>query len=158
MRIRRFTQFQSTRGFTLIELMVTLAVVAVFASLAAPSFRQLIAQQRIKSVTSAITESVWMARSEALKRNGSVGFTFTTAAAGWNVVDGATSAVLLTQDGFPAVGSSVTSGTGVLTFNAYGRLSSGANKIQLFNTAANVVRCVTISSAGYTSVTTVACT
>jgi type IV fimbrial biogenesis protein FimT len=59
-------------GFTLIELMVTIAIAAVLAGLAAPSFRELIASNRLKSHTSALHSSLLQARSEAIKRNSRV--------------------------------------------------------------------------------------
>jgi type IV fimbrial biogenesis protein FimT len=153
----RVSRTGAKRGFTLIELMVTLAVVAIFSTLAAPSFSQLIAQQRLKTAASALSESLWIARSEALKRNGNVSFTFTTAAAGWNIID-STSTTLFQQDGFSSVTSTIKTGTGILTFSPYGRLTAtGAGQIQLSNSAADVYSCVTISTTGRTSVKAVAC-
>lgn len=131
----------NTRGFTLIELMITVAIMAIFATLAAPSFRDLIATQRMRSATSALTESLWLARSEALKRNTVVGFSFDNISTGWNIKAGATT--LHTQDAFP----SISSGAGSFQFNAYGRLPD-AMKIELGMATANLYRCVTVSTAG----------
>lgn len=55
-------------GFTIIELMVTLALVGVLAGLAAPSVRDMIATSRLKTHSGAIQGSLMMARSEAIKR------------------------------------------------------------------------------------------
>lgn len=60
------------RGLTLIELMVTIAIAAILAGLAAPSFRELMASNQLKSHASALLSSLLLARSEALKRNGRV--------------------------------------------------------------------------------------
>jgi type IV fimbrial biogenesis protein FimT len=59
-------------GFTMIELLVTIAIAAILAGLAAPSFRALIVNNRLKSHTSALHTSLLQARSEAIKRNSRV--------------------------------------------------------------------------------------
>jgi type IV fimbrial biogenesis protein FimT len=56
------------RGFTMVELMVSIAIAAILAGLAVPSFRDLIASNRLKSHTSAFHTSLLLARSEAIKR------------------------------------------------------------------------------------------
>ena len=60
------------RGFTIIELMVVLALVGVMAAIAAPSFSNMIKTTRIKGVASDLHMSLLKARSEAVKRNDSV--------------------------------------------------------------------------------------
>lgn len=55
-------------AFTLIELMVTLAVMAVVIGIAVPSFTTLIHTNRVKTLTEDLASSVNLARMEALKR------------------------------------------------------------------------------------------
>jgi prepilin-type N-terminal cleavage/methylation domain-containing protein len=57
------------RGFTLIELMMVVAVVALLVTLAAPSFYNFILVQRLKSITAQIETDLQFARSEAAARN-----------------------------------------------------------------------------------------
>jgi len=57
------------RGFTLVELMVTLAVAAILLGIALPSFLSTMESSRERSVIDAITTSLKYARSEAVKRN-----------------------------------------------------------------------------------------
>lgn len=56
-------------GFTLVELMVTLVVLAILIGIAAPSFRVFLAQQRIRATSMDLRMGLTMARSEAVKRN-----------------------------------------------------------------------------------------
>ncbi|MBS0609226.1 MAG: GspH/FimT family pseudopilin [Comamonadaceae bacterium] len=60
------------RGFTAIELMVTVAILAVLAALAAPSFTPLIERWRVQQAIEGLQSSVYFARSEAIKRGGNV--------------------------------------------------------------------------------------
>ena len=57
------------RGFTLIELMMVVAVAALLVTLAAPSFYNFILVQRLKSITAQIETDLQFARSEAAARN-----------------------------------------------------------------------------------------
>lgn len=57
------------KGFTLIELMVAIAVLSILLSLAAPSFQSLIAQTRLTAISSQLRSALLTARSEAIKSN-----------------------------------------------------------------------------------------
>ena len=55
-------------GFTLIELMVAVAVMALLVSLAGPSFRDMILTQRLRGVESQVVTDMQLARAEAALR------------------------------------------------------------------------------------------
>ena len=69
---------QSARGFTIVELMVALALVAILAVLSAPSFATWIASAQVRSTTEAIATGLRAAHGEALKRNASIDFLLTS--------------------------------------------------------------------------------
>jgi type IV fimbrial biogenesis protein FimT len=59
-------------GFTIIELMVVVAIVAVLAALAAPSFTPLIERWRVRQSVDGLQSALYYTRSEAIKRGGNV--------------------------------------------------------------------------------------
>lgn len=61
-----------TSGFTTIELMVVVSVVAILAALAAPSFTPIIESWRVRETTEQLQASLQYARSEAIKRGGQI--------------------------------------------------------------------------------------
>lgn len=61
-----------TRGFTLVELMVVIAMIAILASLAAPSWRQLLARNAIRTAVNDLGASFQFARSEAVRLNSAI--------------------------------------------------------------------------------------
>ena len=147
------------RGFTIVELMVVVSIVAILASVAAPSFMQMIATQRIRSVASALKESLWVARAEATKRNASVSFTFVNAATDWDIMDASGATPMLKQHGHPAVVSKTSSGNNVqFNFNAYGRLSTGSGWIELSDASGSTYRCINVATTGRTTTTNAKCT
>ena len=148
------------RGFTLVELMTVVSIVAILVTVAAPSFAEMVATQRVRAAASALTESLWLARAEATKRNTDVGFALIDAQTGWTIPDPAGSATpLLVQSGFGGIEFTTQSGDAVhFNFNAYGRLSAGGGWVQVGDAHAGVYRCVAVSTTGRATTTKGRCT
>jgi len=65
-------------GFTMVELMSVVAIVAILLALVAPSFSNYIARKRLEGVFTELVTDIQYARSEAVQRNVSVRVTFGT--------------------------------------------------------------------------------
>jgi type IV fimbrial biogenesis protein FimT len=73
MRLRR-----PEGGFTVIELMVVIAVLAILLVVAAPSFMSTLAKRRLEGAAAELATDIQYARSEAVQRNAAVGVVFNT--------------------------------------------------------------------------------
>lgn len=71
------------RGFTLIELMITILVVAVIATVGVPSFQTLIQNNRVVTQTNELVTALTLARTEAVKRGRNVQVVVATQTRGW---------------------------------------------------------------------------
>lgn len=115
---------RATLGFTLVELMVTVAVLAILMALATPSFREILAAQRVRATAYSIVSDLVLARSEAIKRGADVTLTPSAAqwANGWSVKVASSAEVLSAQS---SVGSGVVfvSSPAAITFDRNGRIN-----------------------------------
>lgn len=64
-------------GFTLVELMITIALLAVLMTLAAPSFSKWIRNAQVRTVSETLANGMRVAQSEAVRRNRQVVFFLT---------------------------------------------------------------------------------
>jgi type IV fimbrial biogenesis protein FimT len=71
--LMRFNKYKEL-GLTLIELLVTMAVIGVLGSLAIPSFQDWIQNNRTRNAAESIQNGIQIARAEAVSRNTSVQF------------------------------------------------------------------------------------
>jgi prepilin-type N-terminal cleavage/methylation domain-containing protein len=80
------------KGFTLIELMVAIAILAILVTLAAPSFNSFIDKYRVKRAADTVSAFLINAKSEAIKRNTAVRAVFQSAGGGATWCAGMTTA------------------------------------------------------------------
>lgn len=133
------TRNSKIRAFTLIEAMVTIALIAILIALAAPAFTALIQNNYSVSIASNLAHSLQFARSEAIRSNTPV-------------------SVCATADtNFTSCGSAW--GTGWIVFtdaNGSGTISSGTDTIlrieRLTGNNANITTSPSTNSATYNNV------
>ena len=138
-------------GFTLIEAMFVVVILAILTGLAAPSMREFMAAQRLKTPASDLYASLTLARSEAIKRNTAVEIVpnATDWAQGWVVRPQSSTTNLRVQDAYPNVAIAA-SQTGALTYRGNGRLSASAMTFRITapGNAAVKMRCVAVDVSG----------
>jgi len=81
---------KTNQGFTLVELMLTLAVAAILMTVAVPSFRETIMDNRLSTQSNELVTALNYARSEAVKRHETITVTSkngTNWEAGWTITD-----------------------------------------------------------------------
>jgi len=150
-------------GFSLIELVVTLAVLATLVALALPSFQETLRRNRVATATNELLASLALARTEALKGLGPAGLcasidgatcaTSTDWAAGWLVwreqrsADGIERSVVRYIQARGKV--AVTGPQGGIEFTTQGRSRDGATQIGLApDDVAAPARCVVVGATG----------
>lgn len=73
----------AVRGFTLVEMMITIAIIAITAMIAAPSFNAFFDKYRVKRAAETVSAFLVNTKSEAVKRNKTVNAVITVSGATW---------------------------------------------------------------------------
>jgi type IV fimbrial biogenesis protein FimT len=152
----RRTKRRGSGGFTLIEMLVTVTILGVLLAIAAPALQQLILNQGVKTASFDLYSALEYARSEAIKRNGSItlkagAVTDGAWTTGWRVNDSASNSL---RSWSPASGLAITEKVGsatAVTFAKDGHLTTAAPKLQVDPTPSlNGVtsRCVQVDLVG----------
>jgi type IV fimbrial biogenesis protein FimT len=137
-------------GFTLIEMVAVVAVMAILVSLAVPSFKDMILGVRVRTTASDVLQAVMLARSEAIKRATNVDVVPYAAGwtQGWSVMVGT-----MTIETHEAPGNVTVSANtaGNITFRLDGRVSTNVRSITVYTTESTgsiAARCVIIDASG----------
>lgn len=138
------------RGFSLVELLTVVALLAIILAIAAPGLRSFIAGQRIRALSYDLTSDLLLARSEALKRNAAV--TVARAGADWDM--GWTTAAGATQlSKRNPIGDTIAfnQAPALIVFDVNGRVSTPTQQVRITLTstaASNAQRCVALDLSG----------
>ena len=73
------------QGVTLVELLITLSIAALLVTVGIPSFRDIIANNRLATASNDLLFGLNLAKSEAIRRNQSMRFCLDPAALTWRV-------------------------------------------------------------------------
>ena len=139
-------------GFTLMEMLVVIGVVAILAAFAGPALSGMAASQQVRSASYDMYSTLSHARSEALTRNASVTVAPTGGdwALGW-IVTAADGTVVRRQGAYPRV---TLSGPAQVLFSGEGRPSTTATPFAFgaSDVAADNHRCVRVRLNGRASI------
>jgi type IV fimbrial biogenesis protein FimT len=139
-------------GFTLVELMVTISVLAILVGLSMPSFGEVIAKQRLKASASDLQLALLQTRSEAVKRNTSVTLASLDASwtSGWKILDPAGPTANPALETWSAPGKVIVTATppiAAVVYHGNGRVGTTV-AFTLTTTATTLARCVYVAAGG----------
>ena len=146
----------NNKGFTLVELLITLSIAAILMALAVPNFSSTIKSSRITTQANELVSSLNYARSEAIRRGTNV----TASRAdvnwqnGWVIASGGTA--LRIHEAFD--GTSTLEGTATtVTYRGTGAVTDDITFTLCDDRANSTGRIITISVTGRASVSETAC-
>ena len=134
------------RGFTLVELIVAMCVLAIMATLAIPMFASMVATNRTRTAAYSLVSALTLARSEAIKRNATVSVLPFLAGwqAGWEV--DAAGTTLKEIEVAPEL--TISGPAGGVGYLPTGRLTTPAIVLFTVSASTGYTRCVVIDLGG----------
>lgn len=147
-------------GLTLIELLVTVALIAIIATVAVPSFNNLLQQHRTTSQAMQLFHSVQYARTEAVRQNATIRLSAHNN--GWCVHSGDTCTASSALQEYANATQLKTNTFSAMSFDGRGRRISPANaNLQVYfqssSCQAGQASQVNINPLGYPSVSRASC-
>lgn len=144
------------RGFTILELMITIVIAAILLTIAVPSFTNLLRRNQITTYANEFATTVNLARAEAIKRGTNISIISNAGldwSQGWNLNVDSTAELLRTSPALPGDTTFVSNANSAITFNSRGSSNLGAEEIfSLCNTNVTEGRRIRIAVTGRISV------
>jgi type IV fimbrial biogenesis protein FimT len=138
--------FTSQRGFSIIEILISLVVMGVLIGLAAPNFFAFLQNQQIRAATESTLNGLQVARAEAVRRNTPVQVVLAPPTAAWTVTRVSTGTVVQSriseQSTASAVLATTPAGATTVTFSALGGVTANAD-------ASASVNQIDVTNAGF---------
>lgn len=142
---------KKNKGFTLIELMVTIAVLAIITMMAAPSFGSLIESQNLKKTTQTLVGVLGQARAQAVLERRDITVVLAKSSSSDISVDSETE-----LHWKPSGKAELTSSVTTITYNLTGALDDSATDVDFVICSKNLglSRTITVSPMGTVQVAT----
>ena len=144
-------------GLTLIELIVTLAVISVLLAFGIPQFKSTTANSRLTASINTLSGDFAFARTEAIKRGNNVVVTAADASdwanGGWTVANNDSSGASLRISPTLTAGATIATNpanTGIVTFNANGRSTAQVEFTLCDDRSGSFGKKVTLNTTGQT--------
>ncbi|MDN6856354.1 GspH/FimT family pseudopilin [Pseudomonas sp. CAN2814] len=139
---------KASAGFTLIELMIVVVLLAIFASIALPSFNTSLTNSRLQSASNELVSLIQYARSIAVQNNQSMNICVSSGV--WSVRKSCTDANATVLRSFTPPSSVTISATVTsLTFRSNGTASATASLVACTNNAAATGYKLSVQTSGF---------
>jgi type IV fimbrial biogenesis protein FimT len=136
-------------GFTLVELLAAICVVAITTVMAIPMYTHFMANQRVKATASDLYLFLIKARSEALRRNANVTIKRTGSSweSGWDLEDSSNTVI---ETHAAVTGISIADAPSTITYLVSGRIqgNTAPNFLVSSTVVSSVQQCVTADPSG----------
>lgn len=144
-----YPAMKAQRGFTLVELMIAIAIVAILAAIAVPSMQSITANRKASKLSHELQIDIMYARNQAMTFNRTIAITPKGGdwASGWQIKQGND---LLRENNPNARTGEISSQAMLIEFNRNGVLSSGDAqiRIEVDNCKGNRVRTISVTKLG----------
>lgn len=140
----------STRGFTLIEMLITVVVVAVLLAVAVPGFSGFITRYRVEGVANELRTDLQYARSESIRLRAPVRLVTAADGTGYSLLNASTSPGTVLKAVTLTSGVSVTADV-TLQFDSLRGMATSVGFIEVMSSSISDKLKVTLDAAGKVS-------